>query len=495
MSRSNRRTFLLSGALASLGAMLPRRAAAQRTSARQRTAGPARVPELAALAPQSWQSNVVRLARRATLGTTAAEAARVRQLGYQAYLTEQLNYTRLDDTAIDTYVAGRWPSLLKGPNEIYTENAGTLLNQLSEATLYRAAFSKRQLFERMVEFWTDHFSINMRDVGYLKVIDDRDVIRKHALGKFPDLLRASTRSAAMLAYLDQNLSRVGRPNQNYARELMELHTLGVDGGYSQEDVAELSRVLTGWTIRGRGDFNFDPALHDWGSKQVLGVTIPSGSPSMGADGIKEGERIIQVLIDHPSTARFISKKMLQWLLTPEPTAAQVSTIASVYKATGGDIKAMVRAILNEAWLGAAPAKFKRPYHYLVSAVRGTGAAVSITSSLYTRANALGHPLFTWETPDGFPDKMEYWVGNILTRWSFASSLTTGTSGATVDLSRFQPGTPAGTVDAIDVAMFGGEMPGETRTMLVTYLAGGAYSVDRVRETLALAMSSAAFQWY
>jgi len=132
------------------------------------------------------------------------------------------------------------------------------------------------------------------------------------LGKFPDMLKASAHSASMLAYLDQTQSRNTAPNQNYAREIMELHTLGVDGGYTQTDVAELSRVLTGWTIQGRGNFTFNANIHDWNAKMVLGVTIPAGAPSQGQAGINEGEQMLDVLVNHPNTARYIATKMLMW---------------------------------------------------------------------------------------------------------------------------------------------------------------------------------------
>src|SRR4029078_4060886 len=141
--------------------------------------------------------------------------------------------------------------------------------------------------QRVVEFWSDHFNQDLDKVGYLLVGDQRDVVRKNALGKFADLLKASAHSASMMVYLAQNGSRNTAPNQNYAREIMELHTLGVDGGDSQNDVAEWSRVLTGWTGIGRGQFVFRPELHDWGSKTVLGVTIPPGPPSLRQDGTKQ----------------------------------------------------------------------------------------------------------------------------------------------------------------------------------------------------------------
>jgi uncharacterized protein (DUF1800 family) len=299
----------------------------------------------------------------------------------------------------------------------------------------------------------------------------------------------------MMLYLDQSASRNKAPNQNHAREIMELHTLGVDGGYTQTDVSELSRVLTGWTVQGRGSFVFNPAIHDWGSKTVLGVTIPAGSPSLGQDGIKEGEQMLDVLVNHPSTARFIATKMLRWLLTPDPSETQISTIASVYRATGGDIKAMIRAMLNDSWLPAAPMKLKRPFHYLASALRSTAPTVTTLAPMSFQLTLLGHPIYSWDTPDGFPDKIEYWAGNIVPRWSFATTVSNSSTALVVDTTAYRAGSPDAAVDLIDQNFFGGEMPLVTRTGLLTYIKAGTFTDARVRETIALAISANAFQWY
>jgi uncharacterized protein (DUF1800 family) len=295
-------------------------------------------------------------------------------------------------------------------------------------------------------------------------------------------------------YLDQNTSRFGAPNQNYAREIMELHTLGVDGGYTQNDVAELSRVLTGWTVTGSGQFTFNPAIHDPGNKTVLGVTIQGQT---GDPGINEGEQVLDMLVNHPSTARFIATKMLRWLLDPNPSETQISTIASVYRATGGDIKAMIRAILNDTWLPAAPMKLKRPFHYLVSSLRSTNPSITTMSGLNGQLSALGHPIYTWQTPDGFPDKMEYWAGNIVPRWQYANVIANANSATSVafDTSAYAAGSPDNTVDLIDSNFFGGEMPAATRTGLLTYIKSGAFNDARVRETIGLAIAANAFQWY
>ncbi len=500
--RSTRRSFIFLGALAAASAVAPRGLQAQQIIKRKPSIPaappdiyPTIIPLAAVSPPVSWSSPIKRLVRRATYGLTSTEIARAQALGYQGWLNRQINYTRINDSMVSTFV-GTTYHLLSQTNEQLKAltDSNVLLNQLRESTIYRAAFSERQLYERMVEFWSDHFNIYWDKVGYLKAIDDRDVIRKHAMGRFSDLVMASAKSPAMLAYLDQNLSRVNRTNENYARELMELHTLGVDGGYSQTDVAELARVLTGWTIDTNGRFQFRPQDHDFTAKTVLGISIPATSPSIGAEGIKEGENFINVLVQHPQTARFVSTKMLNWLLTTAPTETQISTIASVFKSTGGDIRLMVRAILNSSWLPAAPAKFKRPFHLLVSGLRAANPTVTAMNTMRSQVDAMGHSTFRWETPDGYPDMIEYWAGNILPRWNFATTLSTQNNATiSIDMTPYT-GTPTTAVDAINQNYFGGEMSAATRSALISYLSAGTFSA-RIRETIALAMSSTGFQWY
>jgi uncharacterized protein (DUF1800 family) len=455
------------------------------------------IPNEAPVAPEEWASDTIRLLRRITYGVTEADIAAAKKYGYRGYLERQLDYTHIDDSAVQAFVTARYPLLSQTTTELFSANAGTVQQQLQQSTLYRAAFSNRQLYERMVEFWSDHFNIAISKVSYLKAVDDREVIRRHALGNFRDLLFASAKSGAMMSYLDQNQSRSGSPNQNYAREIMELHSLGVDGGYTQTDVAELSRVFTGWTIAGRGDFAFNPALHDWGAKTVLGVRIPAGSPTLGAAGIKEGEQMINFLLDHPSTASFISTKMLQWLIGYTPTAAQVAEVAAVYTKTRGDIKSMIRASLNSAWLRDAPMKLKRPFHLIASAMRTTSPAVTGVANVTNQLTTTGHALFMWDTPDGYPDLVEYWAGNVMSRWNFAAFYAALAAGEViVNVTPFMQGNTAdATIAIIDAKLFGSEIPAALRTSLTTYLKAGTYNAARVRETIALAMGANSFQWY
>ncbi len=452
---------------------------------------------LALPAPPQWNDVRVRLLRRATMGLRSADVQDIGNMGYQQWLNEQVNYTRIDDSSVEAQVAARWPLLSQPALQLAAVNSGTLRTQLQQATLFRAAYSSRQLYERMVEFWSDHFNISMDKVGYLKAIEDREVIRKHAMGRFSDLLKASAHSPAMLAYLDQNQSRSGSPNQNYVRELMELHTIGVDGGYTQADVDELARVFTGWTFTGAGEFSFNASRHDFGAKTVLGVNIPATSPSIGAEGVKEGEMMLDFLLTHPSTGRFLATKMLKWLLTPDPTEQQIEAIAGAYRATRGDIKRMVRAILNEGWMADAPLKLKRPFHLVVSGVRATGATMANVGSVLSQVGTIGQQIFRYETPEGYSDLTEFWVGNQAPRWAFGVSLANSSNVNTVnvDVSAYLAGTADAAIDRIDAELFGGELAPATRGALLTYLKAGTFNNARVRETIGLALSGHEFQWY
>jgi uncharacterized protein (DUF1800 family) len=499
--RRSRRSFVFFGALAA-ASLLPSTARAQ---ARPKVRKPTPPPPLDVPPPNPGESvapfaewdatGVSRLVRRVTMGVTPGDMAKANQLGWQGYLNQQLNYTRINDDAVENFIVGKWPLMSQTSDTLFSADAGTVRTQLQESTIYRAAFSARQLYQRMVEFWTDHFNQDIDKVGYLLVADQRDVIRKNALGKFPDLLKASAHSASMMAYLDQNTSNNRAPNQNYAREIMELHTLGVDGGYTQDDVAELSRVLTGWTITGRGVFTFNPNIHDTGTKTVLGTTIQGQT---GAAGINEGEQVLDMLVNHPSTAKFIATKMLKWLLDPNPSDAQIATVASVYKATGGDIRAMIRVILNDSWLPAAPMKFKRPFHFVTSSLRSTNpSTVAAVSGMNGQLGALGQQMFTWDTPDGFPDKIEYWSGNIVPRWGFANVMAAQNSATAIVVSTapYLAGSTAAALDLINQNFFAGEIPIVTQQGLLTYAGTTTLTDAKVRELIALAISANAFQWY
>jgi len=217
---------------------------------------------------------------------------------------------------------------------------------------------------------------------------------------------------------------------------------------------------------------------------------------LGQAGIKEGESVLDMLIAHSSTAKFISEKMIRWLLNSEPTASQIATISGVYRATGGDISAMVRAILNDAWVAASPARYKRPFHLLISAMRTAGATVTATTVPNTQLTTMGHGQFLWETPDGYPESVEYWSGAVAPRWQMGTTVANYKQTAImVDHLPFMVGTVDGTIDQIDQRIFASEISPTTKTALRAYLAAGTYNEVRVRETMGLALAASDFQWY
>ena len=307
--------------------------------------------------------------------------------------------------------------------DTYSEDRGVPIRQLVEATILRAIFSKRQLYERMVEFWTDHFSIDINDelVTFFKTADDRDVIRQHAMTSFPQLLNANARSGAMLYYLDNYANVVGHAQENYARELMELHTLGVKAPYTQQDVEEVARCLTGWTLGGSGNplgfgaFVFHPPFHDFDSKTVLGQVIPAGG------GESDGQTVLDILAYHPNTARFIAEKLCKRFCSYNPSPTLINSVADTYSATGGDIKSMLRVILQEEVLHEfARPKFKRPFHLVASLLRASNANVADPRLLFEMLFIMGHAPFYWPTPDGYPDSLAAWAVSLVPRWQFAT---------------------------------------------------------------------------
>lgn len=501
---SSRRKFFVTAAAAAM-VLGTREAKAQSIRrARRKLPAPVKGVSLAlasAAAPPDeqlnvWRDPVGRLLRRTSLGITKDELTRAKALGFSRYLDEQLRPSTIDDREVAAFVATNYPTLRMSPEELFAADQGKVSNELQESTIYRAAFSKRQLYERMVEFWTDHFSQDRDKVGYLKTTDDRDVIRKHALGKFPAMLRASAHSASMMLYLDQPSSRRGNINENYAREIMELHSVGVDGGYTQQDVNELARVLTGWTVSGRGIFTYDAAIHDFGPKRVLGITIPATAPGKGIAGKGEADRVIELLAMHPKTAHYVAAKLTRFLLQYDPTDALVQAVAAEYTKTKGDIPSMIRVILTEQNLMVAPVKYKRPFHWAVSTVRALGPSVTSVSLVRGQLDAMGQSLFNWETPDGYPDKMEFWSGLVLARWNAATSIVGQTGAAfNFNVTPFVGTTAEAGADLIIERLFGGEVPESYRTRLADYLRPAPTNTARVREAVGLALSSSQFQWY
>ncbi|HFQ94670.1 MAG TPA: DUF1800 family protein, partial [Anaerolineae bacterium] len=302
-------------------------------------------PDTAVAAPDP----ILRLLNRAGYGPRPGDLERARQMGLAAWLEEQLDPDSIEDTAAD---------LLLRNLTLYQMDVTQLIEQdrkdatveLIGSTIFRTLYSRRQLYEALVEFWSDHFNIYLRKnqvMPLAKIIDDRDVIRPHALGKFRDLLWASAKSQAMLIYLDNARNTKEHPNENYARELLELHTLGVNAGYTQADVQEAARILTGWTVRRRGrqagQVVFREDAHDFGQKTVLGQTF-------AGQGEAELDELLEMLATHPATAQRIAFKLARRFVADEPPEELVQRVTEEFTATDGDVKAMLRVIfLSEAF--------------------------------------------------------------------------------------------------------------------------------------------------
>ncbi len=472
-------------------------------------------------APLTQDQRIVHLLNRLGYGPRAGDIARVRSMGIDAYLEQQLHPERIADPEVDAKLAHyptlgtsienlmnydrpaagvaerrRQPPVQKAylaANLAWRDSAAraadadsalairrTMQNptvspmvnraqrpqgdETFDSRLIRAVYSERQLLEVMVDFWFNHFNIRSGD-PYMVTNWTEQVIRPHALGKFEDLLVATATHPSMMIYLDNWLSaapdsvirarlekwqappgenreltmrrrrdffeRTKGLNENYGRELMELHTLGVEGGYTQKDVGQVARAFTGWTLSGPredGTFAFEPLIHEEGDKVVLGHTIKSG-------GMDEGMEVLRLLAHHPSTARFIAFKLVRRFIADDPPLDVVDAAAKTFQETGGDIAAVLRTIFTSPEFFApvyAEAKIKKPLDMVISALRAVQADIDFTldatrTALNRTLRDMGERLFDHLAPDGYPEVATAWVStnSLYQRMSFALNLTGG----------------------------------------------------------------------
>lgn len=370
---------------------------------------------------------------RLTFGPRPGDIDAVRRMGLDKWIVQQLHPELLPQIEV---------AAPPQPTDLKSARPRDVIQPLWSAKIERAAKSERQLEEILVDFWFNHFNVFF-DKGADRLFVaayERDAIRPNVLGRFRDLLAATAEHPAMLFYLDNwqsvapnaPVNRLAKAkgkqarglNENYARELMELHTLGVDGGYTQQDVIEVARAFTGWTIdqpRQGGGFAYNDRIHDKGEKTVLGVKIPAGG------GRGDGERVLDILARHPNTARHISAKLAQRFVADDPPPALVTRMSETFRKTDGDIRAVLRTMIDSREFfsqGAYKAKVKTPLELAVSAVRFTGAEVRNGAPLAQRIATIGQPLYRKQEPTGYAMTAEEWVNSaaLVERMNFATAL-------------------------------------------------------------------------
>ncbi len=407
-----------------------------------------------------------------------------------------------------------------------------IMAELHASRILRAVYSERQLQEVMVDFWTNHFNVFAGKGAdrWLLPSYDRDTIRPNAMSKFSTLLQATAQSPAMLFYLDNfqsvspNANRGGGPlqrlrpqpqpqqqrrgiNENYARELMELHTLGVDGGYTQKDVQEVARCFTGWTIfqprggaaavnamageagrRNAGTFFFNQRVHDDGEKTVLGHKIPSGG------GVKDGLMVLDILAHHPATAKFIATKLVRHFVADNPPQALVDRVATTFTKSDGDIRETLKTIFFSKEFNSSEAyraKIKRPFELVVSAIRSLGAETNGGPQTHQWIARMGEPLYGFQTPNGYSDAAESWVntGALLERMNFGVALANNRiQGTRVSLSKLN-GDQSKVMDEYLKTLLAGEISSATRETMLKQLE----PADPVTKVVGLILGTPEFQ--
>lgn len=458
---------------------------------------------------------LVLLLNRTSFGIRPQELAQAQSLGYEAWLERQLAPQSIDSAELESALARNFPTLAMSNAELFrmARDSGNTVQSLIElrfATMARQIYSGAQLYETMVEFWSNHFSVEhvTGPQRQFKTSDDR-LIRQLAMGRFSDLLHANASSPAMLFYLDNYANVATGPQENYARELMELHTLGVNGGYTEDDVKEVARAFTGWTINFRGDYEFffAPLNHDLGAKRVLGVDLPAGR------GIEDGRQVLDILATHPSTAQHIATKLVRRFVDDNPPASLVDAVAASFQASGGETVAMLRTIFMSAeFLASADRKVKRPAEFIVGALRSVGAELQGPNP-YRQINGyleqLGQLPFMWPAPNGYPDVQGYWINTTawLARWNFAFALAEGRLGAGARIDPLalagDARSPAQLVDRLTALLVKRPLLDEDRQALIELAAGGnalELAIDsrslrlRVQELTALLLASPYFNF-
>jgi uncharacterized protein (DUF1800 family) len=485
------------------------------------------------LIPKSDRASLAHLLSRFTFGPRPGDIERVLAKGADEWFEQQLQPSSIPDEPGDRALAP-YKDALATPLELprlYAKRGmvldesesddevmdGRRINEMTDfrkliahtqmLQLVRHVASERQVQEVMVDFWTNHFNVFARKelVKILAADYVERVIRPHALGRFEDLLIATARHPAMLIYLDNAKStappdpssRGGKRKkrgitENYARELLELHTLGVDGGYTQADVIEVARILTGWSVQRPKDgalaFMFREKAHDRGEKRVLGRHYPAGG------GEKEGITLLRQLAEHPSCAKYLAKKLCERFVADAPPARCIETTAAAYSASKGDIRTMLRAIAGGSDYWATDVighKVKTPLEFLVSSLRVLDAKLDPSANLARLSARLGQPLLLQAVPTGYPEAASEWAsaGGALVRMNYAVQLANGNlPGVTLDLDKLLPLTleRAALVERVNQIVFAGAGTRHTLSTIEKQIS----DIDRPEQRRALAVALA-----
>ena len=379
------------------------------------------------------EGDVRHLVRRLTWGATPALLDEVRR-DPQAWLDAQLEPAAVEDGACDALVA-RFPALQRSVAEVKAANDGNwdTMWALGHATMARYTWSRRQLFEVVCDFWSNHLNVTnpSSDVWDTRHDYDARVVRAHALGSFADMLLASARHPAMLRYLDNASSTRSAPNENYARELLELHTVGAGAGYGEAGVRAVARVMTGATVDWRTSaYVYDAGRHDPGAAAVLGWSTGAHAPAAG-EAVQAD--LLRHLALHRSTAEHVARKLCLRFVSDDPPPALVAGLADVYQAQGSRIVPVLRALFasSEFW-AARGAKTRRPLEGYVAAVRALGHTpggdgLGGMDTLYWQAREFGHNPLAWAPPNGYPDVAAAWqsAGSTMTRWNATTQMVNG----------------------------------------------------------------------
>lgn len=463
---------------------------------------------------------------------------------FTAYVAQQLSPGAIDDSACDAKLAAMgFSTLTKSADKIWADHVvgeqerSLPAHEVEMATFIRAIYSKRQLLEVLTEYWHDHFNVYGWDYWTAPAFMhfDRDVIRKNVFGNFRTMLEAVAQSPAMLFYLDNQSNSGDRPNENYARELFELHVMGAENyfgvrsiddpaikdedgnrlGYIDSDVYGATTCFTGWRVnQDTGRFEYDDSRHFPYTKIVLGQVIPE------FQGVQDGKQVLDLLAFHPAAARYICRRLCRRLISDNPPESIVQAAADVFVANKNapdQLKKVIQTILlSNEFRTTFGEKIKRPFEFSVSIMRALAAQYEPTNSFFWNYDSIGQALFSWRPPDGYPDDREAWTGTMpmLQRWRHCNWLfgwKIGGEGKDADVSRLLPGTqmpnkyksPNAIVDFWSQRLLGRAMPSNERQSVVDFMASGrnpdfdlpADQIgERLRQMVALICLSPSFQW-